>query len=153
MSSTTIALFEQNSDHASTLRAMLAQFPALTVRCYDTPAALLQDDDHVDVYVLGLDDLGSAETDFLAKLRATQNGMIAGIALCSAKEEQELVRAFEEHDFDSFVSKDWVSPAQMYLAVTAALRSARWRLNHKCAVHGMPNLRCGSTITFPEAAE
>ncbi len=153
MSSTTIALFEQNPEHASTLQAMLAQFPALVVHGFSDAEELLNDSRHVDVYVLGLDDLCEQEAGFLARLRATQNGTLAGIALCSAKDEQELVDAFEAHDFDSFVSKDWVSSAQMYLAVTAALRSARWRLNHKCAVHGMANLRCALSTSLSEAAE
>lgn len=153
MSSTTIALFEQNPDHAAALRAMLTHFPTLTVHTFSDAEEMLQDSRHVDVYVLGLDDLGPDETDLLARLRATHAGSLAGIALCSAQSEDELVNAFEAHDFDSFVSKDWVSSAQMYLAVTAALRSARWRLNHKCAVHGMTNLRCGSPISFAEAAE
>lgn len=153
MSSTTIALFEQNPDHAATLQAMLAQFPALVVHSFSDTEELLNDSRHVDVYVLGLDDLCDQEASFLARLRATQNGTLAGIALCSAKDEQELVEAFEAHDFDSFVSKDWVSSAQMYLAVTAALRSARWRLNHKCAVHGMVNLRCAIATSLSEAAE
>lgn len=153
MNSTTIALFEQNPDHATKLRAMLEHFPNLVVHSFTDAETMLGDNRHVDVYILGLDSLCPEETDLIARLRETQNGTLAGIALCSAQSEDELVKAFEAHDVDSFVSKDWVSPAQMYLAVTAALRSARWRLNHKCAVHGIANLRCGHAVCFFEAAE
>lgn len=154
MSRTIVAIFERNADHADALVSMLRGFPQLEILYFSDPERLLADQLHVDVYVLGLDDMCADQIALLHRLRLTQKGQHAGIALCSAKTEDALVGAFEEHDFDSFVSKDWVSPAQMYLAVTAALRSARWRLNHKCAVHSMANLCCNFTETVkPEAAE
>ncbi|MEY8880819.1 hypothetical protein [Donghicola sp. XS_ASV15] len=132
---------------------MLEQFSNLEVLVFHSATETLSDPRHVDVYVLGLDDMGEAESAFLQRLRETDRGNRAGVTLCSAKTEEDLVTAFETHDFDSFVSKDWVSPAQMYLAVTAALRSARWRMNHKCALHGVANLLCTYSDSLPSAAE
>lgn len=153
MARTSVALFEPNPQHAIGLARMLEQFSNLEVHVFHSATDTLSDPRHVDVYVLGMDDMGEAESAFLERLRATKRGTRAGIALCSAKTENDLITAFETHDFDSFVSKDWVSPAQMYLAITAALRSARWRLNHKCALHGMANLLCSGSEDIPTAAE
>lgn len=152
MSRTIVAIFERNPDHADALVSMLRGFPQLEVLYFQNAERMLSDTAPVDVYVLGLDDMGPDQLEILHRLRLTKRGQHAGIALCSAKTETDLLQAFEAHDFDSFVSKDWVSPAQLYLAITAALRSARWRLNHKCAVHNMVNLCCQFTEKAPAAA-
>lgn len=135
---------------------MLAQLrtnATFEVQHFDCPKALLADAQGFDVYLLGLDEMNEADTQVVSSLRALPQTRLSGLVLVSALPEAALVTAFDTHDFDSFLSKDWVSPAQLYLSIQSAMRSAKWRVNSKCSLHDRSTIQCAFSVMQGTAAE